>query len=131
MVGGRKYLFFLVEFSPKNDHFFVNNLNDDFCLQGLKKAKAAVGVGYSNEEIDAEGKADLKVLSDMLADKEYFFGDEPHSLDLVTFAHLAQIINVESGEETGVKCPLKDYLESDCQNLVGLYNRMKVSTMST
>merc|ERR1711994_69037 len=80
---------------------------------------------YSNDEIDAEGKADLKVLSEMLADKEFFFGDEPHSLDLVTFAHLAQIINVESGEETGVKCPLKEYLESDCTNLVGLYNRMK------
>jgi len=95
------------------------------CRKGLKKAKAAVGTGYSNEEIDAEGKADLKVLSDMLADKEFFFGDEPHSLDLVTFAHLAQIINVESGDETGVKCPLKEYLETDCQNLVGLYNRMK------
>jgi len=95
------------------------------CRKGLKKAKAAVGTGYSNDEIDAEGKADLKVLSEMLADKEFFFGDEPHSLDLVTFAHLAQIINVESGEETGVKCPLKEYLESDCANLVGLYNRMK------
>lgn len=95
------------------------------CRKGLKKAKAAVGTGYSNEEIDEEGKADLKVLSDMLADKEYFFGEEPHSLDLVTFAHLAQIINVESGEETGVKCPLKEYLESDCKNLVELYNRMK------
>merc|ERR1712073_132985 len=95
------------------------------CRKGLKKAKAAVGTGYSNDEIDAEGKADLKVLSEMLADKEFFFGDEPHSLDLVTFAHLAQIINVESGEETGVKCPLKEYLESDCTNLVGLYNRMK------
>ena len=97
----------------------------------MKKAKAAVGTGYSNEEIDAEGKADLKVLSDMLADKEFFFGDEPHSLDLVTFAHLAQIINVESGDETGVKCPLKEYLESDCQNLVGLYNRMKVRTIKS
>merc|ERR1712088_494434 len=95
------------------------------CRKGLKKAKAAVGTGYSNDEIDAEGKADLKVLSEMLADKEFFFGDEPHSLGLVTFAHLAQIINVESGEETGVKCPLKEYLESDCANLVGLYNRMK------
>merc|ERR1712088_1205391 len=92
------------------------------CRKGLKKAKAAVGTGYSNDEIDAEGKADLKVLSEMLADKEFFFGDEPHSLDLVTFAHLAQIVNVDSEE---VKCPLKEYLESDCTNLVGLYNRMK------
>jgi len=92
------------------------------CRKGLKKAKAAVGTGYSADEVDAEGKQDLKVLSEMLADKEFFFGDEPHSLDLVTFAHLAQIINVDSEE---VKCPLKEYLESDCTNLVGLYNRMK------
>lgn len=95
------------------------------CRKGLKKAKAAVGTGYSAEEVDTEGKQDLKVLSEMLADKEFFFGDEPHSLDLVTFAHLAQIVNVDSGEETGVKCPLKEYLESECANLVGLYNRMK------
>ena len=90
-------------------------------FQGLKKAKAAIGTGYSNEEIDEEGKKDLKVLKEMLGDKEFFFGDEPHSLDLVTFCHLAQILNVEGD----VKCPLKEYLESDCTNLVGLYNRMK------
>ena len=47
-------------------------------------------------------------------------------IELVTRPEHCQIINVESGEETGVKCPLKEYLESDCTNLVGLYNRMKV-----
>jgi len=90
------------------------------CRKGLKKAKAAVA-GHSNEEVDDEGKADLKVLKEMLGEKEFFFGEEPHSLDLVTFCHLAQILNVDAE----VKCPLKDYLESECTNLVGLYNRMK------
>jgi len=92
------------------------------CRKSLKKAKAAVATGASNEEIDEEGKADLQVLKEMLGEKEFFFGEEPHSLDLVTFAHLAQIVNVDGQE---VKCPLKEFLESECTNLVGLYNRMK------
>ena len=53
---------------------------------------------------------------------QFFFGDEPHSLDLVAFCHIAQILNVESE----VACPLRDYMNEECKNLVGLYNRMKV-----
>ena len=53
---------------------------------------------------------------------QFFFGDEPHSLDLVAFCHIAQIFNVESE----VACPLRDYMNEECKNLVGLYNRMKV-----
>lgn len=38
----------------------------------------AQGIGvHSPEEINAFGQSDLKVLSDMLADKPFFFGDEP------------------------------------------------------
>merc|ERR1712115_100624 len=33
----------------------------------------------------------------------------------------AQILNVESE----VACPLRDYMNEECKNLVGLYNRMK------
>lgn len=45
--------------------------------QGLKKLKAhGIGV-HTPEEIEQFGKNDLKVLSDMLGDKPYFFGDEP------------------------------------------------------
>lgn len=32
---------------------------------------------HTAEEINAFGQSDLKVLSDMLADKPFFFGDEP------------------------------------------------------
>jgi hypothetical protein len=46
-------------------------------LQGAKKVKAQ-GMGvHKPEEILEFGQNDLKVLSDMLADKPFFFGDEP------------------------------------------------------
>ena len=45
-------------------------------------------------------------------------------MDLVTFSQLAQALTVDDGEE-GVKCPLKDFINSECTNLVGLYTRMK------
>lgn len=46
-------------------------------FQGLKKVKAQ-GIGvHKPEEILEFGKQDLKVLSELLADKPFFFGDEP------------------------------------------------------
>jgi len=45
--------------------------------QGLKKVKAQ-GIGvHKPEEILEFGQNDLKVLSDVLGDKLYFFGNEP------------------------------------------------------
>lgn len=47
------------------------------CSQGLKKVKAQ-GIGvHKPEEILEFGQNDLKVLSDVLGDKLYFFGNEP------------------------------------------------------
>lgn len=49
----------------------------DVHFQGAKKVKAQ-GMGvHKPEEIIEFGQNDLKVLSDMLADKPFFFGDEP------------------------------------------------------
>lgn len=46
-------------------------------LQGARKVKAQ-GMGvHSPEEVSQFGCTDLKVLSDTLADKPFFFGDEP------------------------------------------------------
>lgn len=87
----------------------------------MAKAKASGFKGYTPEEVEEEGKKDLLVLKEMLGEQQFFFGDEPHSLDLVAFCHIAQIINVESD----VACPLRDYMNEECKNLVGLYNRMK------
>merc|ERR1712053_55787 len=57
----------------------------------------------------------------MLGDKEFFFGDEPAMLDLVVYSHVAQLVMIEKD----YPCSLRDYLEADCKNLVGLVNRMK------
>ena len=39
------------------------------------------------------GKGDIKVLSDLLGEKEFMFGDEPSLLDLIVFSHLAPVSN--------------------------------------
>lgn len=90
-------------------------------LQGAKKVKAQ-GMGvHSADEINEFGQGDLKVLSDMLADKPFFFGDEPTTLDVVAFSNLAQIYFIDKE----VSYPLRDYMTEHCPNLVGLVNRMK------
>lgn len=92
-----------------------------FCRKGLKKVKAhGLGV-HTPEEIEQFGKNDLLVLSEMLGDKEFFFGDEPAMLDLVVFSHVSQLVMVDKE----YPCPLRDYVEAECTNLVGLVNRMK------
>merc|ERR1711881_553421 len=93
----------------------------NYCRKMLSKAKASGFKGYTAEEIEGEGKKDLQVLSEMLGEQQFFFGDEPHTLDLVAFCVVAQIINVESE----VACPLRDYVNEEGKNLVGHYNRMK------
>lgn len=46
-------------------------------FQGMKKAKAhGIGV-HSQEEILEFGKNDLRVLSGLLSDRPFFFGNEP------------------------------------------------------
>lgn len=52
-------------------------------LQGLKKVKAQ-GIGvHKPDEILEFGQNDLKVLSDVLGDKLYFFGNEPTTVIIV------------------------------------------------
>lgn len=46
----------------------------------------AQGIGvHKPEEIEEFGKHDLKVLSDILADKPFFFGDEPTNVSIMHF----------------------------------------------
>merc|ERR1712018_739503 len=92
--------------------------------KGMKKVKAAGFAGYTPEEIEQFAKDDLKVLTELLGEKQFFFGDDPNHLDLVVFSHLALLLGVDNGEN-GVKCPLKEFINSDCTNLVGLVTRMK------
>merc|ERR1711976_430766 len=42
----------------------------------------------------------------------------------VAFSHLALVLGVDNSD-AGIKCPIKEFVESDCTNLVGLVTRMK------
>lgn len=42
---------------------------------------------HTPEEIEEFGKNDLKVLSDLLGDKPYFFGDEPTVVSLTAHSN--------------------------------------------
>ncbi|XP_022171231.1 failed axon connections [Myzus persicae] len=92
-----------------------------YSRKGLKKVKAQ-GIGvHKPEEILEFGQNDLKVLSDVLGDKLYFFGNEPSTLDVVAFANLAQLFFLDKD----VECPLRDYLVDNFGNLVEHTNRIK------
>ncbi|XP_011505245.1 PREDICTED: failed axon connections isoform X2 [Ceratosolen solmsi marchali] len=89
--------------------------------KGARKVKAQ-GMGvHTAEEVLQFGCDDLKVLSDMLADKPFFFGDEPTALDVVAFANLAQILYIDKE----ISFALRDYMQENCPNLVGHCSRMK------
>merc|ERR1711983_106578 len=91
--------------------------------KGMKKVKAAGFAGYTAEEIESYAKDDLKVLSELLGEKQFFFGDDPNYLDLVAFSHIALVLGVDNGEN-GVECPLKEFINETCPNLLGLVTRM-------
>jgi glutathione S-transferase len=92
-----------------------------YSRRGLKKVKAQ-GIGvHKPEEILEFGRYDLKVLSAILSDKLYFFGNEPTTLDVVTFANLAQLYFLDKE----VECQLRDYLVDNFENLVAHTNRIK------
>jgi glutathione S-transferase len=97
-----------------------------FARKGAKKVKAQ-GMGrHKAEEIMEFGQNDLKVLSNMLADKPFFFGNDVTTLDIVAFASLGQIYFID--EE--VQYSLRDYMQESCPNLVGHVNRMKEKCFS-
>merc|ERR1739844_498402 len=71
--------------------FFKNN----FCKSGMKMVKSNGFSQSTTEEIEQLAKNDLKVLAEMLGEKEFFFGNAASLLDLVVFSHLAQLTVVE------------------------------------
>lgn len=86
-----------------------------------KKVKAQ-GIGvHKPDEIVELGKGDLAALSELLADKPFFFGDEPTLLDVVVFATTAQIYFISDD----AKYALKEYMVEHCANLVGHVSRIK------
>ena len=95
--------------------FFKNN----FCKSGMKMVKSNGFSTSTSEEIEQLAKNDLKVLAEMLGEKEFFFGNAASLLDLVVFSHLAQLTVVEES----VACPLRDHIKAEHENLIGLVDR--------
>jgi len=82
-----------------------------YFLQGISK--------HAPEEVWKFAEQDLKALSSLLGDKDYFFGSKASTLDCVVFGHLAQFLYIDIG------FPQKEVLWNDCKNLVALVERMK------
>lgn len=99
-------------------------LNLGFKLRMKAKCKEvrAVGLGrHSDEEIEAMGREDLKVLSDQLKQQQFFFGDEPTLLDVVAFANVSQLVF----QDKEVPCALRTFLEEQHTNLIEHCQRVK------
>jgi len=79
---------------------------------------------HKPEKIIVFGQNGLKVLSDMLAATPFFFGDKPTTLDVVSFASLAEIHFVD--KEFDFPCRLA-YSESQQSSLRALYNSVASS----
>ena len=72
------------------------------------------------EEMNESSFKDLKVISNYLKDKKYFFGGESAStVDCIIFGHLAQFLFIP------MDFPQKPFLRKECPNLVEHVNRIK------
>merc|ERR1712142_949818 len=91
-------------------------------FKAAAKKVRAHGIGvHKPEEIEEFGHNDLKVLSDLLADKTFFFGEAPTQLDVVAFANLARVACMDKE----VSYALRDWMVENCANLVDFCNRVK------
>ncbi len=76
------------------------------------------GIGrHTSEEIFQLGRNDLDALSNFLADKPYFMGDKPTSLDATAFGFLINTLGCPIGS------PVKEYARSK-QNLIDYCQRI-------
>ena len=72
-------------------------------------------------DLKEQAKQDMKVLSEMLGDKEFMFGSEPSMLDLTMFSVLAQFFSVDADMD----CSLRTHMNESFENLSSLFNRIK------
>lgn len=86
--------------------------------KGVRANLVAQGTGrHTRDEIYALGAADLKAMSDVLGDKQFFFGAEPSMADASAYALLITIIGPD------LASPLKDAALTH-PNLIAYTERM-------
>lgn len=89
-----------------------------------KKMKMRGLLGHTDEELWEFSKQDLKAVSDLLGDKQYFFGgSKATTIDCTMFAHLSQIMYIPLTNPF----PQRSYIENECPNLVEFMNRFKAT----
>jgi len=100
---------------PKGVLSFLLKLN----LKSHRRQAISHGMGrHKPEEIYEFGKQDLQSLSQLLGDKKFFFGDQPHLLDCVAFAHIAQFIYIPFAG-------FDEWMKTETPNLIAHNDRMK------
>jgi glutathione S-transferase len=90
--------------------------------RGLIKSLHGHGMGrHSQAEVHALGKRDITALADFLADKPYFLGAEPCTLDATAYGFVANLLWAP------IESPLKQHalqypqLEAYCQRMRSRY----------
>uniref|UniRef100_A0AC34QSQ1 Failed axon connections n=1 Tax=Panagrolaimus sp. JU765 TaxID=591449 RepID=A0AC34QSQ1_9BILA len=87
----------------------------------IKKRLHVQGMGRNSpDEVEEIMKRDLKALSNLLADKDYFFGSSPGSFDATAFACLAMLLECPQPNDSIVK-----FVDSNVSNLRAFFNRVK------
>jgi glutathione S-transferase len=90
--------------------------------RGLIKEMRGHGMGrHARDEIHAIGKRDVTAVADFLADKPYFMGDQPCSLDATAYAFLANLL--WAPVESPIKQHAQQYpqLEAYCRRMKARY----------
>ena len=86
------------------------------------KCMEAHGIGkHSKEEIYGIAEDDLRSISALLGDKEFFMGSEPTTIDCTMFGLLANFVYGASG------CPQDKLIQEELKNLVDFCDRMKLN----
>lgn len=87
--------------------------------RGIRAQLRGHGMGrHSADEIEAVGRRDITALADFLADKPYFMGAQPCSLDAVAYAFVANLVGAP------VPSALAQYARQQ-PNLVAYCQRMQ------
>ena len=100
---------------PKNMFFFRKILPITMNLRAFLQ-----GIGrHSLEEVCEFSFEDLKAISNLLKDQQFFNGDNPSTIDCTLFGHLVQFVLMP------MEIPQKEYIKTNCYNLLAFVNRMK------
>lgn len=87
---------------------------------GTKKKMQMCGLArHSDDELWSFSNDDLRAISDLLGEKQFFHGAEPTTIDCVVFGHLSQFLFIP------IDFPQTKFLHQECGNVVGFVNRFR------